>query len=129
MDIFRWLWGLGLFLQGCAQAPVQMQALESAPVCCRSFADMPISGRIGQESLTVEITANSPNFTFSTGKSFFQAMELSPLADGAEIEVRTFFTGIIAPTAHYLYPAITFLDESFNSLGVSQPQSLQHEHL
>lgn len=120
---FKTLWiGFVFMLGGCALGPAQMQVLDKAAVCCSTYSEMRVSGRLGQEPITFEITTDSPSFEFDMGKSFFQLMELASPADNAELEVRTFFTGAIAPTAHYFFPVMTFLDDSYKPILVAEPE-------
>ncbi len=94
--------------------PEEVRALEAAPVCCASLADLPYRPLDREGPITLDLAAGSPAYTFDTGKSFFAAFALPPGPRPLEVSVTSrlhALTPAIAANRPIFNPAVAILDE------------------
>lgn len=114
-------------LAGCASIRSDMNQLDEKTSCCRTFADVKFGNTLKGETITIEINSESPVFSFDSGKAFFAAFELDSEASRRTLHLRTFFYGLTAIDAHFLYPAVVFLDRNYNVVTIAYPENLKYD--
>lgn len=102
-----------LVLQGCATVADSAAKAANAPVCCKSFAELPVERFVQQpEPVPVQWGDGAPAFDFPSGRSYFKGYELP--AGASRLLVRSWATGSTAfetrTLSQVFCPVVTFLD-------------------
>lgn len=110
-------------LNGCAsKIPQLTDSLRQAPPCCAAisefkFVDLPLNA-----SKSFELGANSPAFSFASGKSYFVALRLPTIVGQRNLRVYTYAQNFsYAQYAHVFIPRVTTLDSSFQVVRTVVP--------
>ena len=89
--------------------------MNATKLCCSGYTEMPVAARLDTEQI-LEISADSPVFSFVGGRSYFSLLLLAESMRGQSLMLRSF---VGSPTitnsggAHlYFFPAVTFLNVS-----------------
>ena len=67
--------------------PAVIEALDDAPACCETLADLPYQPLAAHTQFAVALTPESPAFEFDSGKSFFAAYALAGLTRPFTLEI------------------------------------------
>ena len=95
--------------------------LAQTPACCAGLSEVQFKQLPVNFRARLLLNQDDPVFDFDSGKSYMEALALpesdSPLL--LQIESLVHYKNV-PPQAHVLYPSVTLLDESYNTIGSLQ---------
>lgn len=92
--------------------PALIEALDAAPPCCATLAELPYQPLAAQGPFTLALTPQSPAFEFDSGKSFFAAYSLAGLPVPFTLEIASLIPDADHPRGPQplIAPSVLILD-------------------
>jgi hypothetical protein len=112
---------------GCADIAQQEMSLSKSNVTHASLSDIKVNNISNSAALTVDLSAQSPIFETTFGKSYVVLIDLDSVTEGSKFLLKTYIHGItdvVFTDPKYqttLCPAITWLDNSYNPIITIEP--------
>lgn len=103
-------------ITGCTTIADQRQSLASSAPCCESFKDMRFEPAPAKTWQKYEIQPSTRTFSFTEGKSFFQAFALGE-APIRQVIFRVHLHGATKYNVSVFCPSAVFLDHEFLQVG------------
>jgi maltose operon protein len=102
-------------VSGCATIQDLQSKVDQTPICCKTYAEMKFEALGSAEEVEIKLAEGSPVFNFTTGKSYFKAVDLgsgstkkliiwSNRTGSSGFETRQ-FAQVYCPTVQFLTPS------------------------